>query len=83
MKLRPDVENTEKELVTHMINPRKEHWKEVTLLIGYLKGKKTKGIIVRNPEVFKTVRFLILIMLRIGKQERVLTVYLLHLEERY
>ena len=34
-----------------------EHWKALGRLIGYLKGKETKGIIIRKPKVLKAVMF--------------------------
>ena len=40
-----------------MSHPRTEHWKVLGRLIGYLKGKNTKGIIVRNTKVLKAVMF--------------------------
>ena len=36
-----------------MSHPIPEHWKDLELLIGYLKGKETKAIHIRNPEFLK------------------------------
>ena len=38
-----------------MSNLGPEHWKKLGRLIGYLKGKETKGIIIRKPKVLKAV----------------------------
>ena len=34
-----------------------EHWKELVLLIGYIKGKDTKVIIIINPKVLSSIMF--------------------------
>ena len=47
--------NEARELVVHMSHPVPEHWKVLGQLIGYLKGKDTKGIIVINPKGLKAV----------------------------
>ena len=36
---------------------RAGHWKALGILIGYLKVKETKGIIIRNTKVLKAVNF--------------------------
>ena len=54
-----------------MNHPGPEHWKALGCLIGYIKGKKIKGIIIRNPKVLKGVIFMIPIMPQIRRQERV------------
>ena len=56
-KVVTDVANVARELAVHMIHPGPEHWKKLGHLIGYLKGKYTKGIIVRNPKILKAVIF--------------------------
>ena len=56
-KVRPDVANAARELVVHMSHPGPEHWKVLGRLIGCLKGKETKGIIIRKPKVLKAVMF--------------------------
>ena len=38
-----------------MSHPGPEHWKKLGHLIGYLKGKETEGIVIRNPKVLKAV----------------------------
>ena len=48
---------TARELAVHMIHPGTEHWKALGCLIGYLKGKETKGIIIINPKVLTAVMF--------------------------
>ena len=40
-----------------MSHPGPEHWNSLGSLIGYLKGKETKGIIIRKPKVMKSVMF--------------------------
>ena len=52
-----DVENAARELAVHMSHPVPEHWKALGRLIGYVKGKETKGIFIRNPNVPKYVMF--------------------------
>ena len=47
--------NAARELSVHMSHPGREHWKSLGRLIGYLKVKETKGIIVRKPKVMKSV----------------------------
>ena len=49
--------NAEMELAVQMSHLGTEHWKILGRLIGYLKGKETKGIIIRNPKVMKLVIF--------------------------
>ena len=56
-KVGPDVVNAERKLSVHMSHPGRDHWKSLARLIGYLKGKETKGIIVRYPKVTKLVMF--------------------------
>ena len=58
IKVVPDVENTARELAVHMSHPGIEYWKALGCLIGYLKGKDTKGIVTRNPKVLKAVMFI-------------------------
>ena len=40
-----------------MIHPGPENWKSSGRLIGYLKGKYNKDIIIINPKVLKAVMF--------------------------
>ena len=56
-KVGPDVENVARELVVHISHPGLEHWKALGCLIGYLKVKYTKYIVIRNPKVLKDVIF--------------------------
>ena len=49
--------NVARELDVHMSHTGPEHWKALGRLIGYLKGKNTKVIIVRKPKVIKAVMF--------------------------
>ena len=56
-KVGPDVENAANELAVIMSHPGPEHWKTLGLLIGYLKAKENKGIVVRKPKVLKYVMF--------------------------
>ena len=57
-KVGPDISNGARELVVHMSHHGPKHWKSFGHLIGYLKGKDTKGIIIRKPKVLKAVCFL-------------------------
>ena len=57
IKVGPDVANAARELAVHMSRPGPEHWKVLGRLIGYLKVKYTKGIIIRKPQVLKEVMF--------------------------
>ena len=56
-KVASDVSNASRELALHVIHPGLEHYKALVHLIGCLKGKDTKGIIIRNPNVLKDVMF--------------------------
>ena len=56
-KVGPDVANASRELAVHISHPGPEHWKALGRLIGYLKGRDTKGIIIRKPKVLKVVMF--------------------------
>ena len=56
-KVVPDVTNAARELAVHMSHPGPKHWKALGHLIGYLKDKETKGIIIINPKVIKSVMF--------------------------
>ena len=40
-----------------MIHPGPEHWKALRRLIGYLKGKYTKHIVITKPKVLRAVVF--------------------------
>ena len=53
-KVGPDVESATGGLAVHMSHPGPEHWKTLGNLIGYLKGKETKGIVVREPKVLRS-----------------------------
>ena len=56
-KVGPDVVNAARELAVYMSHPGPKYWKALGRLIGYLKGKETKGIITRKPKVVKAVMF--------------------------
>ena len=56
-KVGPDMANAARELVVHMSHPGQEQWRVLGCLIGYLKVKETKGIIIINPKVMKAVMF--------------------------
>ena len=56
-KVGPDVANASRELSVHMSHPGPEHWKTLGHLIGYLKGKNTKLIIIRKSKIVKAVMF--------------------------
>ena len=46
-KVGPDAENAERELAVYMSHPWPEHWKALGCLVGYLKYKKGKVIIIK------------------------------------
>ena len=56
-KVGPDVANAARELAVYISHTGTQHWKALGLLIGYLKGKETKGIITRNPKFMKAFMF--------------------------
>ena len=56
-KVGTDVVNAARELAVHVSHPGPLHWKELGRFIGCLKGKSTKGIIIRKPMVLKAVMF--------------------------
>ena len=56
-KVGPDVESVSRELAVHTSPPGPEHWKALASLIGYLKVKDNKGIIIVNTKVLKEVMF--------------------------
>ena len=47
--------NTTRELEVQMSHLGTEDWKKLGRLIGYLKGKENKVIIIRKPKVLKAV----------------------------
>ena len=49
--------NAARELGVQMNYPEPEHWKALGRLIGYIKGKEVKGIIIRSPKVLKAFMF--------------------------
>ena len=49
------MEKVARELELHMSHPGTDHWKALGRLIGYLKGKETKGIVILNPKFIKAV----------------------------
>ena len=49
--------NAARDLAVQMSHPGTKYWKALGRLIGYKKGKKTKGIINKNSKVLKTVIF--------------------------
>ena len=53
----PSMANAARELAMHMIHPGPEHWKSLGHLIGCLKGKSKKFVIIRNPKVIKAIIF--------------------------
>ena len=56
-KVVPEMESATRELALHMSHPDPEHWKALGRLLGYVKRKDTKGIIIRNTKVPKAVMF--------------------------
>ena len=57
IKVGSGVANVARGLAVHMSHPGTEHWKALGLLIGCLKVKGTKGIIIRKSKVLKSVMF--------------------------
>ena len=49
-KIGPDCANAVRELSQYMSNPGTEHWKQMTRVIGYLKGKEKHTLVFRKPE---------------------------------
>ena len=56
-KVVPDVANSARELAVHISHPGPEHYKTLGHLIGYLKGKETKGVIIIKHNVMISVMF--------------------------
>ena len=56
-KVGPGVENAARDLELHTNHPGTEQWKTLVHLIGYLKSKETKRIVIRNSKVLRTVMF--------------------------
>ena len=57
MRAGPGMENAERELAVHMNHTGPDYRNTLGCLIGYLKDKNTKKIIIRNPKVLKAVMF--------------------------
>ena len=55
--MKPDVAKATREFSVHTSHPCPEHWKALVYLIGNIKDKETKGIIIRKPKVMKAVMF--------------------------
>ena len=70
-KLGPDMANGARELVVQMSHFGPEHWKALVILVGYLKGKDTKVVIIRKLKVLKAVIFVTQNIPQIKRQERV------------
>ena len=56
-KVVPDMENAARELAVHMSHPGSEHWKALGHMIGYLKVKEKKCIVIRKHKVLEAVMF--------------------------
>ena len=56
-KVESNVANAARELAVHRSHPGMEHCKELGCLIGYIKVKETKGIVIKNTKVLKAVMF--------------------------
>ena len=54
-KVGPDGVKAARELAVHMNHPGTEHWKALGRLIGYIKFKYPKGIIIKKPKLLKEV----------------------------
>ena len=48
-KVGPKMCNQVRDLARHMSNPGEQHWKALGRLIGYMKGMKLKGMVLRKP----------------------------------
>ena len=57
-KVIPSVVNVARELVIHISHPETKHWKALGRLVGYIKGKETKCIVIRKPKGIKGVIYL-------------------------
>ena len=56
-KVLPDMVNDTRQLVVHNSYSGTEHCKALVSLIGYLKGKETKSILIRKTKVLEAVLF--------------------------
>ena len=56
-KVGPDVENAARKFSVHMSHPGLEHLTALGRLIGYIKDKDTKGLIIRKTKVLKAIMF--------------------------
>ena len=52
-KVGPGTTNAAREFAVNMSYPGPEYCKSLRYLIGYLKGKKTKPIIIIKPKIIK------------------------------
>ena len=57
VKVGPDCANAVRDLARHMRNPGAEHWKAMERIVGYLKGKKLHGLIMRSPSSMQVVNY--------------------------
>ena len=57
VKVGPDCANVARDLARHMSNPGEEQWKAMGRVVGYLKGKKLHGHIMRRPRELQAVQY--------------------------
>ena len=57
VKVAPDCANATRDLARYMKNPGPEHWKAMERIVGYLKGKKLHGLIMRRPNDLKVIDY--------------------------
>ena len=57
-KVVPDMANAARELAVHMSHPDIEHGKTLRHLIGYLKGKNTKSLLLEILKFLSQLCFL-------------------------
>jgi len=54
-KVGPKISNQVRDLARHMSNPGQQHWIALGRIVGYMKGIKLKGMIMKKPVDLRTV----------------------------
>ena len=57
VKVGPDCANAVRDLARHMKTPGNQHWKAMERVVGYLKGKSLRGLIMRRPEYLRAIEY--------------------------
>ena len=57
VKVDPDCANAVRDLARHMSKPGTDQWKAMERVVGYLKGKKMHGLVMRKPECLTVINF--------------------------